>query len=459
MVTFTCNNCGDSVKKNRVEKHYSMECRRKTGGPNVCCIDCLKDFRQDYDAHTSCQTEDERYSAKGTFVPKEAKNKQQKKQMTWSEIIQSVASQENLSQSFKDILDIFKDNENVPRKEAKFKNFCKNNYHLRRFTEKDIMSVFTLIQEEMKKNQEAAKLEQQQALAAAKEKKATEQSEAKKRSISESGEDDQEQVQAKKVKTDNTEDVVVESKKDKKKKKKSIDIEINDKENNETSATPNGVASNGKLTKAEKKKNKKARQAAAKNTDVEMQSTEKVDMKVTSNGVQNGQDSNMSDKQKKKRNKKKSMEATSATETIVEETKPTNGVDTGIVVTNGISKKKKKNKSKGNTEASEETKTEPGDTSVADEESEELNTSVHSHTTPKKKRKSTEPEKTPFKEIIAKLLKPGTEFKLKALKKMVFAVYKSGEEEVPREVRENFNKKLSKIPNVQVNEKIVKMVK
>lgn len=73
--------------------------------------------------------------------------------------------------------------------------------------------------------------------------------------------------------------------------------------------------------------------------------------------------------------------------------------------------------------------------------------------------KSNEPEKTPFKDIIAKLLKPGTEIKLKSLKKMVFAVYKSGEEEVPREVRENFNKKLLKIPNVQMNEKMVKLVK
>ncbi|KAL1461461.1 hypothetical protein WDU94_013358 [Cyamophila willieti] len=453
MVTFTCNNCGDSTKKNRVEKHYTIECRRKTGGPNVCCIDCLKDFRQDYESHTSCQTEDERYSAKGTFVAKEAKNKQLKKQMTWSEIIQNVSkTNKNLSQSFKDILDTIKDSENVPRKEAKFKNFCKNNCHLRRFTEKDIMSVFNLIQEEMKQVQEAAKLEQQQTLAAAKEKKNIDQSEAKKRSISESDENQEQVQQAKKMKTENTEDIVG-SKKDKKKKKSNDnDMEMNDEENNETPATTNGIGSNKKLTKAEKKKKKKA-----ENTDVEVQDPE---TEAISNGVKNGE--NLT-KMNKKKNKK--LLKASEKKTEVEETKTSNGVHTSGIetvdetLTNGTSKKKKKNKKhsaelKENNEHPKEIKTEP-DTTVAGDE---LNTSVNNKT-PKKKRKSNEPEKTPFKVIIAKLLIPGKEFKLKALKKMVFAVYKSGEEEVPREVRENFNKKLSKIPNVQVNEKIVKMVK
>ncbi|KAI5741770.1 hypothetical protein M8J76_016883 [Diaphorina citri] len=419
MVTFTCNNCGDSVKKNRVEKHSSFECRRKSGGPNVCCIDCLKDFRQDYEAHTSCQTEDERYSAKGTFVAKEAKNKQQKKQLTWSEIIQSVAdTHANLNQSSKDILDIIKESDN---------NFCKNNSHLRRFSDKEILAVFNLVQEEMKKNVEAANQEKQQALAAAKEKKETEQPTAKKRSISETSEGD-EKVQSKKIKTNQ---------------------ESEQEENN----------------KGKKKKNKKN-----KTNDTH------VDMEVKQNGTANGvvepmEDTNQTNGEvgKKKKKKNKNSQATS-TETdvaqdIVEDTKKLNGVQSNGIkessdekLTNGDKKKKKKkneqSSSQDNKEVSE-VKPEPADVSVV----EEMNDSTVSTKSPKKKRKSNEPEKTPFKDIIAKLLKPGTEIKLKSLKKMVFAVYKSGEEEVPREVRENFNKKLLKIPNVQMNEKMVKLVK
>lgn len=78
-------------------------------------------IRDDYEGHTSCQTENERYSAKGTYVAPEAKNKQLKKQMTWSEIIQTVAAQKTHTLTFKDILDILKESDNVPRKEAKFK--------------------------------------------------------------------------------------------------------------------------------------------------------------------------------------------------------------------------------------------------------------------------------------------------------------------------------------------------
>lgn len=78
-------------------------------------------FRHDYEAHTSCQTEDERYAAKGTFVAKDPKNKQKKKQMSWSEIIQSIADSIQLMQPSKDILNILKESDNVPRKEAKFK--------------------------------------------------------------------------------------------------------------------------------------------------------------------------------------------------------------------------------------------------------------------------------------------------------------------------------------------------
>ena len=41
MVVFVCNNCGDSFKKNAVEKHkMKAYCRNSS----VSCVDCKKDF-------------------------------------------------------------------------------------------------------------------------------------------------------------------------------------------------------------------------------------------------------------------------------------------------------------------------------------------------------------------------------------------------------------------------------
>lgn len=40
MVVFTCNKCGESLKKNAVEKHL-FRCPKP---PYLTCVDCLKDF-------------------------------------------------------------------------------------------------------------------------------------------------------------------------------------------------------------------------------------------------------------------------------------------------------------------------------------------------------------------------------------------------------------------------------
>ncbi|KAJ8980240.1 hypothetical protein NQ317_003748 [Molorchus minor] len=66
MVVFTCNNCGESLQKPKVEKHYAFACRKSK---SLTCVDCFKDFRgEEYVVHTKCITEDERYAAKGTYV-------------------------------------------------------------------------------------------------------------------------------------------------------------------------------------------------------------------------------------------------------------------------------------------------------------------------------------------------------------------------------------------------------
>ena len=80
MVYFTCDACGEQLKKPSVEKHYTQKCRDCY---KLTCIDCLKVFHplwlhisfisscfqdfygDEYQAHTSCMSEDQRYSKEG----------------------------------------------------------------------------------------------------------------------------------------------------------------------------------------------------------------------------------------------------------------------------------------------------------------------------------------------------------------------------------------------------------
>jgi len=57
MVCFSCDNCGEVVKKPKVLNHFSS-CRP----PFMSCIDCSKNFdRTSVQAHTSCISEAEKY--------------------------------------------------------------------------------------------------------------------------------------------------------------------------------------------------------------------------------------------------------------------------------------------------------------------------------------------------------------------------------------------------------------
>lgn len=125
MVYFTCNACGTSLKKNQVEKHYMHQCRRCEV---LTCIDCQKDFPGDaYKVHTSCISEEEKYSAKG-WQPKANANKGAKKQAAWLERLETLVEKMDgsLDKDVKVVLDAIQGYENIPRKRAKFINFCKN---------------------------------------------------------------------------------------------------------------------------------------------------------------------------------------------------------------------------------------------------------------------------------------------------------------------------------------------
>ncbi|KAH8394867.1 hypothetical protein KR222_008263 [Zaprionus bogoriensis] len=161
MVFFTCNICGESVKKPAVEKHYQTRCRGKA--KNVSCMDCLKDFyEEEYVAHIKCISEAQKYSNQN-FVPKEPKNKNAQKQESWMDIIRAIldSSEYELTPSLRSAFQRLQSVDNVPRKRAKFENFVGN---CMRMPRQQASQVWDILEKELNKMKEAKQAE----LAAAK---------------------------------------------------------------------------------------------------------------------------------------------------------------------------------------------------------------------------------------------------------------------------------------------------
>ncbi|XP_027837727.2 cell growth-regulating nucleolar protein isoform X1 [Aphis gossypii] len=150
MVVFTCNNCGDSVNKPKVDKHIQYECKRKNFAVSFCCVDCLKDFNYEtVRDHCQCVTEDQRYSAKG-YVPKPSAEKGKRKQAGWVDIVQSVMNNKDLPNEQRQFLNIIAKFDNVPRKKNKFQNFCFSTAPAYRRKGYIIDQVFDMIEAEYK---------------------------------------------------------------------------------------------------------------------------------------------------------------------------------------------------------------------------------------------------------------------------------------------------------------------
>ncbi|TDG47939.1 hypothetical protein AWZ03_005720 [Drosophila navojoa] len=163
MVFFTCNICGESVKKPAVEKHYQTKCRGKT--KNVSCMDCLKDFyEEEYVAHIKCISEAQKYSNQN-FVPKEPRNKNAQKQESWMDIIRAIldSSEYQLTPTLRSAFQRLQSVDNVPRKKAKFENFVGN---CMRMPRQQATQVWDILEKELNKMKEAKQAELQAAKAA-----------------------------------------------------------------------------------------------------------------------------------------------------------------------------------------------------------------------------------------------------------------------------------------------------
>ncbi|XP_051823148.1 cell growth-regulating nucleolar protein [Antechinus flavipes] len=120
MVFFTCNACGESVKKGQVEKHVNI-CKNCQ---YLSCIDCGKDFWGDeYKKHVKCISEDQKYGGKGYEVKT---SKGDVKQQEWIQKIHEVMKKPSVSPKLREILEKVSGFDNIPRKKAKFQNWMKN---------------------------------------------------------------------------------------------------------------------------------------------------------------------------------------------------------------------------------------------------------------------------------------------------------------------------------------------
>ncbi|XP_039607415.1 cell growth-regulating nucleolar protein [Polypterus senegalus] len=124
MVFFTCNACGESLKKAQVEKHLNI-CRKCEC---LSCIDCGKDFwGNDYLNHLKCMSENEKYGGKG-YEAKSSKG--DVKQQQWIQKIHEAMNKPGVNPKVAEILKQISSYDNVPRKKAKFQNWMKNSLRI-----------------------------------------------------------------------------------------------------------------------------------------------------------------------------------------------------------------------------------------------------------------------------------------------------------------------------------------
>lgn len=128
MVFFSCDGCGEMLKKNQVDNHA----RKCWNCESVSCVDCSVSFwGDDYKQHTTCLTEAERYEKTVYKGPKKHDkcNRKFTPQEAWMEIIVECA--EKCPKSLSSHLQQISTLDNVPRKEKAFRNFASNSLRLR----------------------------------------------------------------------------------------------------------------------------------------------------------------------------------------------------------------------------------------------------------------------------------------------------------------------------------------
>jgi len=139
MVSFICDACQETVRKNKVDTHVT----RCPDSWKLSCIDCMRAFEGEaYRSHTSCISEAEKYE--GKLFHKKGGEKADP-QTRWMETVKKVGREQgrkgNLARVFQQMSDL----DNVPRKKKKFVNFMQNGF---RVSQSEIDEIWELLQKE-----------------------------------------------------------------------------------------------------------------------------------------------------------------------------------------------------------------------------------------------------------------------------------------------------------------------
>jgi cell growth-regulating nucleolar protein len=398
MVVFTCNHCGESLQKPRVEKHYNMQCRRSK---SLTCVDCFKDFKdEEYVVHTKCITEEERYSAKGS-IPGGIVKKGDVKQESWIDMIKSIVQNElNLKPSLKNLMNTISTYSNVPRKKAKFINFLQNSLG-GRANFNDIEAAWSLIEkyknEQSKDNSNASNKQQESTV---------KENETKHKS------------------TDNGEDAPVK----KKKKLEQVDDQKVDVE----------MSENGLQPKNDDKEKPKKKKKESKKQELE----EGINIETKENGLQNEIQPKNDEKPKKKKKQSKKQACDEVIKLINIERETMDLKKEAQNQQNDVETKEKKSQYQTNgDEGSYKKKLDK--VNVELEDTERQNSSSFN-----------------FKDAILKILNSKGSMSCKKLQKKVLSAYlmETGNAEYSEKTVKKYNKKLKKIGNVSVNDDVVSLL-
>ncbi|CAH1258289.1 LYAR [Branchiostoma lanceolatum] len=282
MVFFNCNACGQTVKKNQVEKHYLTACR---SCDMLSCLDCGKDFwGDDYKSHTQCISEEDKYGGKG--VTGHRMTKGEAKQDAWLKQVQKSMNDVNASPQVRNLWERLSGYSNIPRKKAKFENFVKNSLRIHNnHLVSQVWEVFSAAQQQQQKEQQQDQEKQKL----------------------ESEEQEKEDV----IKDHSTEDKILDSdskeesgKISKRQRKDERRLKANKKEKKDRSKEN---VDGETLTKLKKQKSKKTEEIQLENGRVERRE-EKKKMKSTENKECQPTQDDASGPQKAKRKKRKQQD-------------------------------------------------------------------------------------------------------------------------------------------------------
>ncbi|CAG2164933.1 unnamed protein product [Oppiella nova] len=96
---------------------------------SVSCVDCGKDFTYDYNLHTQCVSEDQKYGGLD-YQPKANSNKGQQKQEEWIQKVKKAIIESTATKHIKDLMQRLIAYDNIPRKRQKFINFVRNSLRI-----------------------------------------------------------------------------------------------------------------------------------------------------------------------------------------------------------------------------------------------------------------------------------------------------------------------------------------